>query len=247
MSIAVKSTCAPASSFVSKLVVVAMGGDTGGRLWLGGGRGKGGEVMIVIIIEGFSTIVMPSALEAAAVVPRFETREVCIASAVVDAGTAMVAVMITLPGAMAMATSAVLTPAALAKIRCTLEVSGKSSMLPLAVSVTTISAVEGGAGAGCAGGGVDGGSCGAETPHTSLKSKRHPVPAVQPPASSAAVQSLAPAAWQMASASAKVLSRVHGQPASDSPHTEQPFRRDPQAGESLTSEQQRTWPRVGAW
>ena len=53
MSIAVKSTCAPASSFVSKLVVVAMGGDTGGRLWLGGGRGKGGEVMIVIIIEGF--------------------------------------------------------------------------------------------------------------------------------------------------------------------------------------------------
>lgn len=170
MSIAVKSTCAPASSlFVRKLVVVVMGGDAGGRLWLGGGRGKGGKVMIVIT-EGCSTIVMPSALEAAAVVPRFEAREACIASAVVDAGTAMVAVMITLPGAMAMTTSAVLTPAALATFRCTLEVSGRSSMLPLAVSVTTISAVEGGAGAACAGGGVDGGSCGAETPHTSSKS-----------------------------------------------------------------------------
>ena len=54
------------------------------------------------------------------------------------------------------------------------------------------------------------------------RSKRHPVPAVQPATSSAAVQSLAPAAWQMASAWAKVWSRVHGQPASDAPHTEQP-------------------------
>ena len=78
-------------------------------------------------------------------------------------------------------------------------------------------------------------------PQISSKSKRQPVPAVQPPCSSSAVQSLAPAALQMASASAKVLSRVHGQPAFDSPHTEQPGRgRDGQAGESLTSEQQRT-------
>ena len=71
-------------------------------------------------------------------------------------------------------------------------------------------------------------------------SNRHPVPAVQPSASSAAVQSLAPAAWQMASASAKVLSRVHGQPAFDAPHTEQPGRLDGQAGEGLTSAQHRT-------
>ena len=77
-------------------------------------------------------------------------------------------------------------------------------------------------------------------PQTSSKSNRHPVPAVQPSSSSVAVQSLAPAAWQMASASAKVLSRVHGQPASDSPHTEQSGRRDPHAIESLTSEQHRT-------
>ena len=82
-------------------------------------------------------------------------------------------------------------------------------------------------------------------PQTSSKSNRHPVPAVQPSSSSVAVQSLAPAAWQMASASAKVLSRVHGQPAFDSPHTEQPGRgRDGQAGESLTSEQQRTCDRA---
>ena len=49
--------------------------------------------------------------------------------------------------------------------------------------------------------------------------------------------------WQMASASTKVLSRVHRQPASDSPHTEQPLRGEPQAGESLTSEQHRTFGR----
>ena len=77
-------------------------------------------------------------------------------------------------------------------------------------------------------------------PQISSKSKRQPVPAVQPPCSSAAVQSLAPTDRQMASASAKVLSRVHGQPAFDSPHTEQPGRLDCQAGESLTSEQHRT-------
>ena len=40
------------------------------------------------------------------------------------------------------------------------------------------------------------------------------------------VQSLAPAVWQMVSASAKVLSRLHFHGATaDSPHTEQPFTR----------------------
>ena len=229
MSIAVKSTCAPASSLLRRLVMVATGGVAGGRLWLGGAHGKGGEVTTgsIIVMEGVSTIVMPSALEAAAGVPRVEAREVCIAATVVDSGTAIVAVMITLPGAMAMVTSAASTPAAVATLRRTLEVSGKSSMLPLAVSVTTMLAVEGGRG-------------GEETPQTSSKSNWHPVPAVQPSASSAVVQSLAPAAWQMASASANVLSRVHGQPAFDAPHTEQPGRLDGQAGEGLTSAQHRT-------
>ena len=111
-------------------------------------------------MEGVSTIVMPSALEAAAGVPRVEAREVCIAATVVDSGTSIVAMMITLPGAMSMATSAVSTPAAVATLRCTLEVSGKSSMLPLAVSVTRILAVEGGEG--------DAGGRGGEgTPQTS--------------------------------------------------------------------------------
>jgi hypothetical protein len=42
---------------------------------------------VPIVTEGFSSIVMPSALEAAAVVPRVEVREVCVAAAVVDAET----------------------------------------------------------------------------------------------------------------------------------------------------------------
>ena len=81
-------------------------------------------------------------------------------------------------------------------------------------------------------------------PQIRSKSKPQPLPCVQPAASSAAVQSLAPAPSQMALASAKVLPREHGQPASDSPHTEQPGRRDPQAGEGLTSTQHRTCGRV---
>ena len=145
----------------------ATGGVAGGRLWLGGGCGKGGEVTpgSMIVMEGVSTIVMPSAMEAVAVVPRVEAREVCIAAAVVDSGTAIVAEIITLPGAMAMVTSAVSTPAAVATLRrsVSVEVSGKSSMLPLAVSVTTMLA--GGGGEGDAGG-----RGGEGTPQTSSKS-----------------------------------------------------------------------------
>ena len=92
-------------------------------------------------------------------------------------------------------------------------------------------------------GGGEGGAC-EGTPQTSSKSKKQPVPAVQLSKSSAAVQSLAPTDRQMASASAKVLFQAHGQPASDSPHTEQPGRRDCQAGEGLTSAQHRTCGRV---
>ena len=45
---------------------------------------------------GASSTVMPSAVEAASAVPRLEESEVCTWSAVMAAGTAMVAVMITL-------------------------------------------------------------------------------------------------------------------------------------------------------
>ena len=77
---------------------------------------------------------------------------------------------------------------------------------------------------------------------TSARSKLQPVPAVQPSPISATVQSLAPAVWQMASASAKVLSRLHphAEPGTaDSPHTEQLDRMDSQLGSSM-SEQHRT-------
>eukprot|EP00964_Phaeocystis_antarctica_P030697 scaffold17359_cov57-Phaeocystis_antarctica.AAC.4 len=66
---------------------------------------------------------MPSAAEAAAAVPRVELSEVCTAAAVVEAGTAMVAVMSTLPAVTTMVTSDSSTPAA-AAMRCRkLEVS----------------------------------------------------------------------------------------------------------------------------
>ena len=48
------------------------------------------------VMVGISSTVMPSAVEAASAVPRLEESEVCTCSAVVEAGTAMVAVMITL-------------------------------------------------------------------------------------------------------------------------------------------------------
>eukprot|EP00964_Phaeocystis_antarctica_P107457 scaffold72176_cov68-Phaeocystis_antarctica.AAC.2 len=47
-------------------------------------------------MDGADSTVMPSAAEAAAAVPRVDASEVCSTAAVVSAGTAMVAVMITL-------------------------------------------------------------------------------------------------------------------------------------------------------
>ena len=79
----------------------------------------------------------------------------------------------------------------------------------------------------------------------------YPVPRVQSPSSSATVQSLAPATpWQMASASAKVLSRLHPHErlgTADSPQTEQleSELRSTQPGRTL-SEQQRTCMAVGS-
>ena len=74
-------------------------------------------------MAGADSIVIPSASEAAAAVPRVEASEVCTASAVVEAGTAMVAVMITLAAATSMVTSDLSTPAAVAILACRSEVS----------------------------------------------------------------------------------------------------------------------------
>ena len=76
------------------------------------------------MILGSDSTVMPSAAEAAAAVPRVEASEVCTAAGVVEAGTAMVAVMITEPAATLMVTSeASSTPAAVAILCRRLEVS----------------------------------------------------------------------------------------------------------------------------
>ena len=72
---------------------------------------------------GASSTVMPSAAEASAAVPRVEESEARTASAVMEAGTPMVAVMITLAAATSMVTSDVSTPAAIATLCCKLEVS----------------------------------------------------------------------------------------------------------------------------
>ena len=79
---------------------------------VGGGGGVGGASTVM---EGYVTILMPSALEASAGSPRLEESISCTVVAVVEAGTAMVAVMITLPAATSTVTSDLSTPAALAK------------------------------------------------------------------------------------------------------------------------------------
>jgi uncharacterized membrane protein YgcG len=109
------------------------------------------------VTAGISSIVMPSAVEAAAALPRVEESEVCTVAAVVVAGTAMVAVMSTLPAVTAMVTSDLSTPAAVAMPCRKLEVSEWSPTLPLAVSLSTIVSVEGGSGDGGDGGGGGGG------------------------------------------------------------------------------------------
>ena len=72
---------------------------------------------------GSDSTVMPSAAEAAAAVPRVVVSEVCTAAAVEEAGTAMVAVMITLAAVTSMVTSDLSTPAAVATACRRLEVS----------------------------------------------------------------------------------------------------------------------------
>ena len=73
---------------------------------------------------GTDSTVTPSAAEAAAAVPKLEESEFTIrVAAVLEAGTAMVAVMITLAAATRIVTSDLSTPAAVATACCRLEVS----------------------------------------------------------------------------------------------------------------------------
>ena len=72
---------------------------------------------------GTDSTVRPSTVEAASAVASLEESEVCTAVAVVEAGTAMLAVMITLAAATLIVTSDLSMPAAAATLCCKLEVS----------------------------------------------------------------------------------------------------------------------------
>ena len=85
--------------------------------------GGGGDTDDATVTVGTASTATPSAVEAAAVVPRLEESEVCTVAAVMEAGTAMVAVMSTLPAVTAIVTSDLSTPAAVATLCCKLEVS----------------------------------------------------------------------------------------------------------------------------
>ena len=84
------------------------------------GGGVNGSVAASATMVGTSSIVSPSAAEAASAVPRVEASEVCTSSAAIEAGTAMVAVMRTLEAATRIVTSDSSTPAASATFCCKL-------------------------------------------------------------------------------------------------------------------------------
>ena len=111
----------------------------------------GGDASSTTLMVGALSTGMPSWAEAAAAVPRLEESAVCTAAAVVEAGTAMVAVMSTLAAATRMETNRTSTPAASAMTRCKLEVSAYSLTSPRTVRVSTTAVVDGG-GAGKGGG-----------------------------------------------------------------------------------------------
>jgi len=77
---------------------------------------------LTAMVGTFSTVT-PSAVEASVAVPNFEVIEVCIASTVMEAGTAMVTVMSTLAAATLIVTSDLSTPAAVATFCCKLDLS----------------------------------------------------------------------------------------------------------------------------
>ena len=90
--------------------LVCLGGSAGGEA--GGSLGGGGGEAIEIV--GTASTATPSAVEAAAAVPRVEASEACTVTAAEEAGTAMLAVMITLAAATLIVTSEASTPAAVA-------------------------------------------------------------------------------------------------------------------------------------
>ena len=137
-------------------------GDVGGEgeATTGGESEAGGAPVdaATSTMMGIDITVTPSAVEAAAAVPRVEDSVVCTAAGVVEAGTAMVAVMSTLPAVTVTVTAEVSTPAA-AAIEVRREaflVSSKSLTLPLTVMVST-TAVDDGSDGGGGGGEGDGG------------------------------------------------------------------------------------------
>ena len=99
-----------------------------------------------IAMAWIDSTIMPSTVEAAAAVPRVEKSVACTAAAVVEAGTAMVAVISTLAAVMAIVTAEASTPTT-AAIELPMEVfvvSSKSLTLPLAVIVSTTDGGSGG-------------------------------------------------------------------------------------------------------
>ena len=108
----------PVSRPLAVSVVVVVGSLGGGSP--GGGGGGGGEAINIV---GTASTATPSSVEAASAVPRVEASEVCSASAVVEAGTMMVAVMRTLAAATRIVTSDLSTPAAAATFCCRLDLS----------------------------------------------------------------------------------------------------------------------------
>ena len=111
------------------------GGDGGGGLGGGGeGGGGGGLGLVGFVVTGVAGDVvtamlgsdstsMPSTAEAAARSLRADSSELCTASAVVEAGTPMVAVMMTLAAARLIVTSDASTPALAAILPRRAEVS----------------------------------------------------------------------------------------------------------------------------
>ena len=78
----------------------------------------GGEASSTTLMVGVLSTMMPSAAEAARAVPRLEESAPCTTDAVVEAGTATVAVMSTLAAATRMETNHTSMPAASAMTRC---------------------------------------------------------------------------------------------------------------------------------
>ena len=115
---------------------MASGGHCGGEGLRGGAGGNcegegvsrplaadGGSGQVAGATMGTNSTVMPSAVEAAAAVESLEESELCTVVVVVDAGTWIVAVMITLAPATLIVTSDLSIPAAVAMLCCRLEVS----------------------------------------------------------------------------------------------------------------------------